>query len=307
MGEFTVTGLRVVREAARTGSFSGAAERLGYTQSAVSRQVTLMEQAAGRPLFERWARGVRPTEAGRVVLRHADSVLDTLDTARGELRDLGSRSPALLRLGAFSTATAYLVPHAISVAVQRFPELRQRLREGTSPALLSALGRGRIDLAVISGRLELPEGVETSILLEDWLYVAVPRGHPLSGSVSVPPARLHSERWITGSEDPATTLLGTWTDPARRPTVAYVARDWVAKLGLVAAGLGVTVVPGLMVPALPHTVSVIRIDHPDATRPTFLAARTDSAALRHPMAESLRDAAAHLAHEIRGSLRDNHS
>ncbi|MQY31691.1 LysR family transcriptional regulator [Nocardia aurantia] len=83
MGEFTVTGLRVVREAARTGSFSGAAERLGYTQSAVSRQVTLMEQAAGRPLFERLARGVRPTEAGRVVRDEAARLVhDIRDTLR---------------------------------------------------------------------------------------------------------------------------------------------------------------------------------------------------------------------------------
>ncbi|MGV9679889.1 LysR family transcriptional regulator [Nocardia sp. NPDC003482] len=303
MGEFTVTGLRVVREAARSGSFSRAAERLGYTQSAVSRQVTLMEQAAGRALFARSARGVRPTEAGRVVLRHAESVLDSLDAAQGELRDLGAEAPARLRLGAFSTATAALVPRAISLAAQAFPADRVRLREGSSPALLTALGRGRLDLAVVSGRPELPPGVETTVLLTDSLYLAVARGHALAGAVSVPPIRLREERWISGSADLATTLLGAWPDPDREPVVAYVARDWIAKLGLVAAGLGVTLVPGLLVPALPGAVAVVRVDHPEAVRPTLLAHRVGSPLTRHPVAEALRDAAARLAEEIRGSLR----
>jgi DNA-binding transcriptional LysR family regulator len=109
MGDFTIVGLRVVREAAMSGSFSTAAENLGYTQSAVSRQIALMEQAAGRALFERHARGVRPTAAGRIVVRHADAVLGELGTARHDLDTLAARPPALLRVGAFSTAMAVLV------------------------------------------------------------------------------------------------------------------------------------------------------------------------------------------------------
>lgn len=302
MGEFTVTGLRVVREAARTGSFTRAAERLGYTQSAVSRQITLMEQAAGHPLFERQARGVRPTEACRIVLRHADIVLDSLDTAREELRN--PRQPSRIRLGAFSTATAALVPRAIALAVQRDPTLEVRLREGMTPGLLSALARGRIDMAVLSGDIETPAGVEVEPLLADSLHVAVHPAHPLTGHIGLAPAALRDERWIVGSEDPRTTLLGVWTHADWQPHIAYIARDWVAKLGLVAAGLGVTLVPGLAVPALPATVSVIRIDDPAALRPTLLAYRADGPGGAHPLAEALRDSAAQLTAELRARLRN---
>ncbi|MEU8899169.1 LysR family transcriptional regulator [Nocardia sp. NPDC048505] len=300
MAEFTVLGLRVVREAARAGSFSLAAQRLDYTQSAVSRQISLMEQAAGRPLFERLPRGVRLTEAGRVVLRRADTVLDTLDTTRDELRDL--RRPAgRIRIGAFSTATAALVPRAIAAVAHSYPGLEIVLREGTTPVLRTALARRRIDLAVLSGAPELPGDVRCASLPDDPLFVAVHPTHRLAGRDSVPIAQLRAERWITGSEDRHSTLLGAWTADDWQPDIAYVARDWVTKLGLVAAGLGVTIVPGLAVTALPPTLSIIRLDDPRATRPILLAHRT---AAEHPLAEALRDTAAELAVAARRRLRD---
>ncbi|UGT39704.1 LysR family transcriptional regulator [Nocardia yamanashiensis] len=304
MGEFTVAGLRVVREAARTGSFSRAAERLDYTQSAVSRQITLMEQAAGRALFERLPRGVRPTEAGLIVLRHADSVLDALDNARDELRDL-KRAPVRLRVGAFSTATAALVPRAIATAAQHHPEIRVRLREGTSQVLLNGLVRRRVDLAVLSQPEALPEGVETTPLLDDSLYVAVAATHPLAGRGSVPVGLLRKERWITGSEEDGSGLLGVWSEVAWRPAIGHVARDWVAKLGLVAAGLGITVVPGLAVTALPATVSILKVQGSTAFRPIVLAYRADSDIdSHHPFAMALCDTAAALSTEVRLRLRD---
>ncbi|GAB4583165.1 LysR family transcriptional regulator [Nocardia sp. IFM 10818] len=301
MGEFTVSGLRVVREAARTGSFTRAAERLGYTQSAISRQITLMEQAAGHPLFERLARGVRPTAAGRIVLRHADSVLDALDTARDELRD--PLPPARLRVGAFATAHAALVPRSIAQLAGRYPAAEIRLREGTSPTLLTALARGRIDMAVLSGVIEIPEQVEVAALLDDSLYVAMPATHRLADHTTVAAAALRDEKWIVGSDEPRSTLLGAWTDPAWRPHIAHIARDWIAKLGLVAAGLGITVVPGLAVPALPATIFIARIDDPAAVRPTVLAYRRGADAARHPFIDSLHDTAADLTAEIRHRLR----
>lgn len=302
MGEFTVTGLRVVREAARSGSFTRAAERLGYTQSAVSRQITLMEQAAGAALFERQARGVRPTDAGRIVLRHAETVLDALVTAGDELRNpvLSGR----IRVGAFSTAMAALVPGAIASVVNRNPGARVHLREGTSPSLLSVLARGRIDLAVLSGRVDCPEGMDIEPLLDDSLFVALPAGHRLAARSSVPVAELQSESWIAGSDDIGSTLLGAWSGPAWQPRIAYTARDWVAKLGLVAAGLGITLVPGLAVSALPARVSIARIDDPVAHRPTVLVYRRGGTASDHPFVEALRDTAATLAAEVRARLRD---
>jgi DNA-binding transcriptional LysR family regulator len=305
MAEFTIVGLRVVREAARHGSFSTAADRLGYTQSAVSRQIALMEQAAGRTLFERHARGVQPTAAGRVVLRHAEAVLGELDTARQDLHDLDARPPGRLRVGAFSTAMAALVPRAIAALAEQEPHTQVPLREGMSPRLLTAVARGRLDLAVVTRPQHTPEGVELIPLLDDPLLIAVPQDHALAGDSSVTIAMLRNERWITASTEPGSTLLGAWSDASWQPDIAFIARDWVAKLGLVAAGLGITVVPGLAVPALPPSLALVRIDHPAAVRPTMVAQRIDTPDehLRHTFTEALRDASAELSAQVRNRLR----
>ncbi|WP_328452474.1 LysR family transcriptional regulator [Amycolatopsis sp. NBC_00438] len=304
MSEFTVAGLRVVREAARHGSFSLAADRLGYTQSAISRQIALMEQAAGRPLFDRLARGVQPTEAGLVVVRHAETVLGELQATRQALQDLGERPPGRLRVGAFSTAMAALVPRAIAAFAGREPRTRVPLREGLSPGLLTAVARGRLDLAVVTPPRQPPAGVELIALLDDPLFVAMAPGHPLAGHPGVTGEQLRDQRWITGSTEPGTTLLGAWADPAWQPEIAFVARDWVAKFGLVAAGLGITVVPGLAVPALPPGLVITRVDHPAATRATAVATRpVTEAGPRRAFLESLRDAAADLTAEVRHRLR----
>jgi DNA-binding transcriptional LysR family regulator len=305
MSEFTVVGLRVVREAARHGSFSVAAERLGYTQSAVSRQIALMERAAGKALFERQARGVYPTEAGRVVIRHAEAVLGTLHAARQDLHDLGVPAPGRLRVGAFATAAAALVPRAIAALLRQEPQTRVPLREGISPSLLTAVCRGRLDLAVVTPPAHPPAGVEVIPLLDDPLLVAVAPGHRFAGWASVTAAALRDERWIAGSAEPGSTLLGAWTDASWQPDVAFVARDWTAKLGLVAAGLGITVVPGLAVPALPPTIAVVRIDDPAAVRATAVACRAGAPddRRRRGFIEALRDAAAELSTEVRHRLR----
>lgn len=299
MGEFTVLGLRVVREAARHGSFTMAAERLGYTQSAVSRQVALMEQAAGQPLFARQARGVEPTEAGRIVVRHAEAVLGELRTIRHDLQDLGAQSPGRVSVGAISTAMAALVPRTIATFAELEPQTRVLLREGLSLRLLNAVARGRLDLAVVSVPQRSPEGVELTLLLDDPLFVAMAPDHSLAGRTSVTSAVLRNERWIAGSAEPDTTLLGAWTDSSWQPDIAFVARDWVAKLGLVTAGMGITVVPGLAVPALPASIVIVRISDSAATRTTAVAHRgaTDDRR-RQAFIEALRTTATDLEAEI---------
>ncbi|QWF83618.1 LysR family transcriptional regulator [Amycolatopsis sp. CA-230715] len=302
MAEFTVLGLRVVRAAAAHGSFSVAAERLGYTQSAVSRQIALMEQVAGCPLFERGARGVRPTEAGLLVVRHAEAVLTELHTARKGLAELGSARAPRLRVGAFSTAMAALVPDAIAAFVDRQPRAKVSLREGLSPALLNAVARGRIDFAVVTSPGEPPPGVELTALLDDPLFLAVPRSHPLASSPGVGASELRTQRWIAGSADPGSTLLGAWAGSSWQPEIAFVARDWVAKFGLVSAGLGVTMVPGLVVPSLPPSVVAVPVDEAAAVRATAVAYRTTTDAHR-AFVTALEDTAAGLAAEARRRVR----
>ncbi|MFF0501291.1 LysR family transcriptional regulator [Nocardia aobensis] len=311
MGEFTILGLRVVREAARCGSFSAAADRLGYTQSAVSRQISLMEQAAGHPLFDRLARGVTPTAAGQIVVRHAEAVLAELDSTRDQLDRLTAGPPATVRVGAFSTAMAALVPRAVAATSARVP-----LREGTTARLLTAVARGRLDLAVVTETGTLAADMEVEVLLDDPLLVAVPSNHRLAGRISAAPAEFRGERWIAGSTEHGSTLLGAWRDSRHEPDIAFVARDWIAKLGLVAAGSGITVVPGIAAPAVPANIALVRIDHPAAVRPTRVVRMAPSAATRGAQStapsaatdafiEALRDSAAALTSEMRGRLRPN--
>ncbi|MBB4934872.1 DNA-binding transcriptional LysR family regulator [Lipingzhangella halophila] len=304
MDDFTVAGLRVVREAARQGSFSVAAERLGYTQSAVSRQIALMERAAGQALFERRARGVQPTEAGRVVLRRAEAVLSELQATHQDLQDLGTRPPGRLRLGAFPSAMAALVPRAVATLRAREPRAEVKLREGLSARLLRAVERGRLDLALLSGPQPPTEGVEMVPLLDDPLLVALAPDHRLAGHESTTLDELREEAWVAGSSDPNATLLGTWSDASWQPDIAFVARDWLTKLGLTEAGLGITLVPGLAVPALPRGIAVVRVNHPTATRTTTLARSADAAdsPLAQLAIDTLRTTAAELTARLHRRL-----
>src|SRR5882757_9957805 len=205
MADLTLLGMRVVSEVAAHGSFTAAADALGYTQSAVSRQVAAMEQAAGSPLFERLARGVRPTNAGLVLLRHAGPVLERVDAASLELGGLRDRLEGRLALGAFPSALGALVPRALARLRRRYPAIVVILREGTTPAQLRRLRAGRLELAVIA--LDTEAGTEarialddlrTDILLEGRLLVAVPSTHHLAQRGTIDVTELEDGPWIVG-------------------------------------------------------------------------------------------------------------
>jgi len=261
--QISVAGLRVLREVAARGSFTAAADALGYTQSAVSRQIATLEGAAGIPLFERGPRGVRPNVAGSALLRHAQVVLDELAGAQRELAGIAGSDAGVLRVGAIPTAVADLLPRALAAFRQRRPRVDLALREGSSPSQLRRVGSGSADLAVIG---VLPERhstrdrrIELEHLLDDPLLLAVGRDHPLAGRRTVDLDALEAERWIAASPRASDTFLGAWEWADWQPDVAFVAREWTAKLGLVAAGLGVTLVPGLAAGAIRSDVALLRI------------------------------------------------
>lgn len=260
MAELTLVGLRVLREVAAAGSFTRAAEVLGYTQSAVSRQVALMEAAAGSPIFERGRRGVTLTPAGEVLARHAADVLAGLAAAEAELAGLRDRLAGRLSLGVFHIAGSALAPRAIARVTADHPGLAVRLTEGATPALLRQLRLGRLDIAVIGTGHGLPEpdlaGLRPTVLSQGTLMVAVPAGHRFRGSVAE--AELAGERWIAGEGGPDEPQFGAWptlTDPH----IAYTARSWSTRFGLVAAGCGLTSVPALALPALPAGVRAVAV------------------------------------------------
>src|ERR1700760_5109385 len=134
----SLTGLRVLRAVAERGSFTAAAAGLGYTQSAVSRQVASLEREAGSALFDRRSDGGRLTKSGLILLRHARAILDEIAAAENEL-DGTLPDVHDVRVGAFISAGAVLLPRALRLLRDRRPDIRVTTREGTTPALVRAL------------------------------------------------------------------------------------------------------------------------------------------------------------------------
>ncbi|WP_243639587.1 LysR family transcriptional regulator [Streptacidiphilus pinicola] len=268
--DFTTAWLRVFAEVARTGSFTSAATALDYTQSAVSRQIASLEAEFGAPLFDRLPRGVRLTEAGRGLLPHAEAALAQLDRARTELDALGRLEAGRLRVGAFATAAADLVPEVLREFRAAHPEVAVTLAVELTARLLHGLAEDRLDLAVVAGDADpdamqeaaATAGVRLEHLLDEPMLVALPPGHPLAGRADVRLAELADEEWIAGSARPEDTLMRSAVRAGFRPRIGSVVGDWIAKQGLVAAGFGVTLVPALAADALRPDLARAGV-HPD--------------------------------------------
>jgi DNA-binding transcriptional LysR family regulator len=282
VSDLTLVGLRVVFEVARTGSFSAAAERLGYTQSAVSRQVAVTEKLVGAPLFTRHARGVRPTAAGEALVRHAGRVLDNVAAASQELAGMRDRLAGRLIVGGFPMATAALLPRAVARLLTSHPGLTVRLMEAPTPSQLVALRRRRLEVAVLATGEGLPEhdldGLHLSELRSGrGAGVAVAETHPFAVRDWVDSEELVDQTWVVGASVGGSSEFGAWPG-IEEPQVSFAVRDWPTRFGLVAAGLGIAVVPGLAAPALPRGVHWIPVrDQGGGLRRQVWAVTTDQA------------------------------
>ncbi|MFI6099952.1 LysR family transcriptional regulator [Lentzea sp. NPDC051213] len=273
----SLVALRVFREVAERGTLTAAASALGYTQSAVSRQIATLERAAGATLLERRHDGVRLTAAGRLVLRRAAIVVDQVDATARELAGLPDEDESTIRLGWFATAGAWLVPQAVVALGRTHPSITVVTREGSTPALVRALRAGTLDVALIASSppFRAPDdetpALEIETLVERSLQVAVPASHPLARNDFVDIADLRGQSWIAGPGDQL--VMGVWPGLDERPVVAHTARDWLAKLQLVAAGLGITTVPAALVTALPAGVRILPVRGGPAEQRRILLAR----------------------------------
>ncbi|WP_344915759.1 LysR family transcriptional regulator [Streptosporangium oxazolinicum] len=272
---FDVEALRLLDTVARTGSFTAAAARLNYTQSAVSRRIAALEHRAGGPLFERLPRGVRLTPAGEALHHHAQVVLNRLTRAEEELAGIHGGYRGRLRVGAFATANVALVPNALRAFRADFPEVELVPIEGPSGSLLRRMREGGLDVAVVSDYpSELPYEEEIGLveLADDELFVALPRDHRLAAEEIVDLRELREETWIEAPPPGrATALAAACARAGFAPRATVRIGEWTGKFGFVAAGLGVTLVPAIAAYAVPSDL-VLRSLGDLAPRRTVYAA-----------------------------------
>ncbi|GIG62283.1 LysR family transcriptional regulator [Longispora fulva] len=295
-----IQSLEVFRAVAAHGSITAAARALRFTQSAVSRQIAALEADTGALLFDRLPRGVALTEEGRCLLAHTGAVLDRLDVARRELATLRDGTGGRLRVGAFATAVAALVPRALAAFRDTHPDVTSSLVEGLTPALLDRLESGDADVSVVSAAPDRPldrARFELHHLLDEHMLVAVPRTHRLARRRTVRYTELAGESFIAASATPENTLLAGSLPLGFQPRVDFVVGEWTGKLGCVAAGLGVTLIPALAVRAAPADIALIRLHRDEVSvRQVFattVAGRATPAAVTAFVAQ-LREVAATL-------------
>lgn len=229
----------------------------------------------GALLFDRLPRGVALTEAGQSLLSHAEAILDRITAARRDLEALRGLGGGQLRVGAFPTAVAALVPRALAAFRDAYPAVIVSLVEGRTPVLLERLLSGDADVAVVSAPPDRPADTARFTLhhlLDEQLLVAMPRDHRLASRRTLRLADLSDEPFIVGSATAEDTLMRASFPPGFQPRVDIVAADWTGKLGCVAAGLGVALVPALAIRATPSDITLRRLHTDDASRRRIFAA-----------------------------------
>ena len=247
--------LRVLCEVARRGSFSGAAEALSYTQSAVSQAIARLEAETGATLIVRDRGGVRPTAAGTSLVEHAEAIFARIEAAETQLAAVLGIRAGRLRMASFPSAGATLMPLAIARFRARHPDVALTLAEGEPEEIAPRLRAGEFDLALL---FEFPGTRErhgarlrTQRLLDDPMLVALPAEHALAGKRALTLADLREQDWVqTSAPSPcARFVVRSCLAAGFEPKVTFESDDYETVQGLVAAGVGVALIPRL---ALTH-------------------------------------------------------
>ena len=308
--------LRVLRAVVRTGSVRAAAAQLGYTPSAVSQHVAALERETGAVLFEKAGRGLRATDAARLLADVADDVLDRLAGAEAALAALRAGRTGRLHLTSFPSAGAALVPPAVAALRARFPDLELVLRVSEADDALTALRAGEVDVAVVvepQGPGEQPssdgaDGLALVHLLDDPYSVLLPASHPLADVDAVDLADLAGEPWVGTASAPGhcqAAALEACRAAGFSPSYVVQADEYPTTTGFVAAGLGVALVPELALGFVQDRVLVKPVLGVQPVRHVYAAvraARAGEVAVRAAV-EALREAADEVERWGRGRSR----
>jgi DNA-binding transcriptional LysR family regulator len=296
-----VARLKILKEVAYRGSLSAAAHELDYTQSAVSQQIAALEAETGMALLERHPRGVSLTAAGQTLVGHAEGILARLEIAETALSAIAGLRGGRLRMASFPTAGSTLMPLAIANFRASYPDVELTLAEGEPEEIAPRLRAGELDLALLfefDDEEPLLADMSRSPLLEDSMYLALPREHRLVGKSRLRLAELQPESWVqTSSSSPCARHVVRCCHAAGfEPTVSFESDDYQTVQGLVAAGVGVALIPELALSVVREDI-VIRALSPAPPVRQVIAATPEGARLV-PAAPAMLAVLGHAADEL---------
>jgi len=277
--------LLTFRAVARAGSFSAAARELSLTQPAVSQQVAALERQLGARLLDRGPGGLRLTDAGALALEHADALAERVAIADAQLGELGDEE-ATLRIGAFPSALATLVPAAIERLVPR----RVEAVEGTMGDLPARVADGGLHLAICFQDADDPPrehpGLRRHDLLVEPFVAIVGAGHRLAGRKAIRVAELEHEPWTAPSM--SGILVRACRAAGFEPDVRFLSSDVLAIRAVVAAGLAVSLTPRLIAGHLEGVRSIAVRDAAPRRALYALTPRTGTSAAARAFLEAIR-------------------
>jgi DNA-binding transcriptional LysR family regulator len=290
--------LRVLSEVVAHGSFSAAADALSYSQSAISQAIATLEGETGVALIERHRSGVRPTVAGAALAGHANGILARMEIAEAEIAAIVAGRGGRLRTASFPTAGATLMPQAIASFRAAHPGVEVTLAEGEPEQIAPRLREGEFDLVALfefeGVGDRLGSGMKRFELLDDPLQLALPRDHPLAKRKRLSLEDLSGESWVqTSSASPcARHVVRSCHAAGFEPRVSFESDDYQTVQGLVAAGVGVALIPELALSTVRPGI-VVRPLHPQSPVRKVFAATPRAAAVTPAVAtmlDVLRDA-----------------
>jgi DNA-binding transcriptional LysR family regulator len=262
--------LLTFREVARRRSFSRAGEELALTQPAVSQQVGSLERQLGVRLLDRGPGGPTPTEAGALLLAHADAIADRLAAAGAQVAELAAADRETLRVGAFPSALASVIPATIARLREQLPEVQVEATEGSGEELGAAVAAGNLHAAMCFQDAEAeprrPDGTDRHELGGEAMLAVLPPEHPLADRDRIRLDELAEETWTAPSRDHL--IYRACVAAGFEPRINFVTRDVLAARGLVRSGLAVTLVPEL-VANLFDDVPAVALEGPQPRRSLY--------------------------------------
>ncbi|MGY1755095.1 LysR family transcriptional regulator [Blastococcus sp. SYSU D01042] len=284
MDDLDLRRLRLLRELRTRGTLGAVADALGYSPSAVSQQVAVLERETGARLIEKAGRGVRLTDAGQVLAEHAAVLLAAAEAARADLAALSGEVRGTVRVGGLQSATRRVLVPAVARLLADAPALRVEVSELELEQALPELRLGRLDL-VVSDEYDghprpRPPGLRFSPLLEEPLRLVLPAGHPCAGEGgAVPLAALRSEVWTcsaTGTGHHAALVGICRSLGGYDPDLRHRSNDADVQLELVRVARAVALMPALTLPAADPALAVRDVAEGTVRRRLMVATREGS-------------------------------